>query len=58
VRLGGTGLRVSSTFLDTSDVYPIGGNLGTVGRTEEIIGRWLARDGATISSSPRNASAR
>jgi aryl-alcohol dehydrogenase-like predicted oxidoreductase len=30
------------TFLDTSDVYPIGGNLGTVGGTEEIIGRWLA----------------
>ena len=30
------------TFLDTSDVYPIGGNLTTVGRTEEIIGRWLA----------------
>src|SRR5438309_6494026 len=29
------------TFLDTSDVYPIGGNLGTVGRTEEILGRWL-----------------
>src|SRR5205807_8532355 len=29
------------TFLDTSDVYPIGGNLGTVGRPEEIIGRWL-----------------
>ncbi|HET9923773.1 MAG TPA: aldo/keto reductase, partial [Methylomirabilota bacterium] len=29
-------------FLDTSDVYPIGGNLTTVGRTEEIIGRWLA----------------
>src|SRR6267143_5691332 len=30
------------TFLDTSDVYPIGGNLDTVGRTEEILGRWLA----------------
>ena len=30
------------TFLDTSDVYPMGGNLDTVGRTEEIIGRWLA----------------
>jgi len=30
------------TFLDTSDVYPIGGNLETVGRTEEILGRWLA----------------
>jgi aryl-alcohol dehydrogenase-like predicted oxidoreductase len=29
------------TFLDTSDVYPVGGNLETVGRTEEIIGRWL-----------------
>jgi aryl-alcohol dehydrogenase (NADP+) len=30
------------TFLDTSDVYPMGGTLETVGRTEEIIGRWLA----------------
>src|SRR5438132_8793152 len=30
-----------STFLDASDVDPIGGNLGTVGRTEEILGRWL-----------------
>ena len=29
------------TFLDTSDVYPIGGSLDTVGRTEEILGRWL-----------------
>src|SRR5438876_109262 len=29
------------TFLDTSDVYPLGGTLETVGRTEEIIGRWL-----------------
>jgi 1-deoxyxylulose-5-phosphate synthase len=28
-------------FFDTSDAYPIGGNLTTVGRTEEIIGRWL-----------------
>jgi 1-deoxyxylulose-5-phosphate synthase len=30
------------TFLDTSDVYPLGGTLETVGRTEEIVGRWLA----------------
>jgi aryl-alcohol dehydrogenase (NADP+) len=30
------------TFLDTSDVYPLGGGLETVGRTEEILGRWLA----------------
>jgi aryl-alcohol dehydrogenase-like predicted oxidoreductase len=29
------------TFLDTSDVYPQGGSLATVGRTEEILGRWL-----------------
>ena len=29
------------TFLDTSDVYPFGGSLETVGRTEEILGRWL-----------------
>src|SRR6478672_7944815 len=29
------------TFLDTADVYPLGGDLSTVGRTEEIIGRWL-----------------
>jgi aryl-alcohol dehydrogenase-like predicted oxidoreductase len=30
------------TFLDTADVYPIGGTLETNGRTEEILGRWLA----------------
>lgn len=29
------------TFLDTADVYPLGGNVETVGRTEEIVGRWL-----------------
>jgi len=29
------------TFLDTADVYPLGGDLTTVGRTEEIVGRWL-----------------
>ncbi len=28
-------------FLDTADVYPLGGTLDTVGRTEEIIGRWM-----------------
>jgi len=28
-------------FLDTADVYPLGGGLDTVGRTEEIVGRWL-----------------
>ncbi len=29
------------TFLDTADVYPLGGTLETAGRTEEIVGRWL-----------------
>src|SRR6202043_2191480 len=28
-------------FIDTSDVYPLGGDLTTQGRTEEILGRWL-----------------
>jgi 1-deoxyxylulose-5-phosphate synthase len=28
-------------FLDTADVYPLGGDRTTVGRTEEITGRWL-----------------
>ncbi|WP_372517650.1 hypothetical protein [Frankia tisae] len=29
------------TFLDTADVYPLGGTVQTIGRTEEILGRWL-----------------
>jgi 1-deoxyxylulose-5-phosphate synthase len=28
-------------FLDTSDAYPLGGDLSTRGTTEEILGRWL-----------------
>jgi 1-deoxyxylulose-5-phosphate synthase len=28
-------------FLDTSDAYPLGGELPTRGATEEIVGRWL-----------------
>jgi aryl-alcohol dehydrogenase-like predicted oxidoreductase len=31
------------TFLDTADVYPLGGTRETVGRTEEILGRWLGK---------------
>ena len=30
-------------FIDTADVYPLGGDLQTVGRTEDIVGRWLNR---------------
>jgi len=29
------------TFIDTADAYPLGGDLTTAGRTEEILGRWL-----------------
>lgn len=29
------------TFLDTADAYPLGGTYETVGRTEEIVGRWM-----------------
>jgi aryl-alcohol dehydrogenase-like predicted oxidoreductase len=28
-------------FLDTADVYPLGGGLETAGLTEEIVGRWM-----------------
>jgi aryl-alcohol dehydrogenase-like predicted oxidoreductase len=31
------------TFIDTADVYPLGGDRSTVGRTEEIVGRWMER---------------
>ncbi len=29
-------------FLDAADVYPVGGTLETVGRTEEIVGDWMS----------------
>lgn len=29
------------TFLDTADVYPLGGTHDVAGRTEEIVGKWL-----------------
>ncbi|ONH27975.1 aldo/keto reductase [Pseudofrankia asymbiotica] len=40
------------TFLDTADVYPLGGTVETIGRTEEIVGRWLAgrRDGFVVAT--------
>jgi aryl-alcohol dehydrogenase-like predicted oxidoreductase len=33
-------------FIDTADVYPLGGTVETTGRTEEIIGNWLHAKGA------------
>ena len=38
-------LELEIDFLDTADVYPLGGGLESVGRTEEIIGRWLRERG-------------
>jgi 1-deoxyxylulose-5-phosphate synthase len=32
-------------FFDTADVYPVPNTLETVGRTEEILGRWLSSRG-------------
>lgn len=32
-------------FHDTADVYPLGGDLSSVGRTEEILGRWMKAKG-------------
>ncbi len=33
-------------FFDTADVYPLGGGMERVGRTEEIVGNWLKERGA------------
>ena len=38
-------LEAGVHFLDTADVYPLGGRLGDVGRTEEILGRWMRERG-------------
>ena len=38
-------LELEIDFLDTADVYPLGGNIETVGRTEQIIGRWMRQRG-------------
>jgi len=35
-------------FFDVADVYPLGGTLETVGRTEEFVGDWLAGKRETI----------
>ena len=37
------------TFIDTADAYPIPPEPETAGRTEEVIGRWLARRRAAPS---------
>jgi aryl-alcohol dehydrogenase (NADP+) len=41
IRILDTAFEGGITFLDTADVYPLGGTEQTTGRTEEIVGRWL-----------------
>jgi 1-deoxyxylulose-5-phosphate synthase len=43
-------------FIDTADVYPVPVSLETVGRTEEIVGRWLVskRDDFILASKCRH----
>lgn len=47
------------TFFDTADVYPSGGDLTTVGLTEEIVGDWIAardcRDDIVLATKFRGA---
>jgi aryl-alcohol dehydrogenase-like predicted oxidoreductase len=38
--------KAGVNFFDTADVYPLGGDADMVGRTEEIVGRWLRERGA------------
>jgi 1-deoxyxylulose-5-phosphate synthase len=40
-----TAIKHGVTFIDTADVYPLGGDLTSVGRTEEIIGTWITARG-------------
>lgn len=41
IRIMDTAADAGVTFIDTADVYPLGGGLSRVGSTEEIVGRWL-----------------
>lgn len=41
IRIMDTAADAGVTFIDTADVYPLGGGLSRVGCTEEIVGRWL-----------------
>ncbi|MCL0102017.1 aldo/keto reductase [Dehalococcoidia bacterium] len=45
------------SFFDTADVYPMGGSFDDVGKTEEIIGRWMKgkRHNLVLGTKVRNA---
>jgi aryl-alcohol dehydrogenase-like predicted oxidoreductase len=52
--------RRGINFIDTADVYPVPVSLETVGRTEEIVGRWLGgkRDDFILATKCRNSMGR
>ncbi len=43
-----TAVEAGITLFDTADVYPVGAPPDSVGRTEEIIGQWLASRGHDV----------
>ncbi|MDI7046904.1 aldo/keto reductase, partial [Escherichia coli] len=40
-RILDTAADAGVNFIDTANVYPLGGGESIAGRTEEIVGRWL-----------------
>jgi aryl-alcohol dehydrogenase-like predicted oxidoreductase len=48
-------LDAGANFIDASDIYPIPPSIETVGRTEEILGRWLRdkRDSLVVATKCR-----
>ncbi|MFZ9041805.1 MAG: aldo/keto reductase [Ilumatobacteraceae bacterium] len=40
-----TAFDAGITFFDSADMYPLGGPVETIGRTEELIGRWMRHPG-------------
>ena len=46
------------TFLDTADVYPLGGDLSTIGETERIIGEWMKQRGNRHQRANRDTGAK
>ena len=51
-RILDTAFDAGVTFIDTADMYPLGHDGDLVGRTEEIIGRWLSnrRDDVVLAT--------
>ncbi|MCX6378492.1 MAG: aldo/keto reductase [Armatimonadetes bacterium] len=54
-----TAEQAGINFIDTADVYPLGGGISRVGRTEEIVGNWLvarnARERVVLATKCRGA---